>query len=955
MSRPEAERERREVHEARRALAERLAGTLDPNALAQAINRAREHSHQLIALPRPEADPNVSLRKSADIIVQTGKGVTVKAASARRKPITFGSTGQFVKVTSKNSFPSARLRFKLTEKDINHLDPDSVLVARWDESTEHFRVIPQSGYNRQFGYAFARISRPGLYTAVGVPRDPRIRTTLDLVSAMRGWMPLDPKRKFIPKICQLILCNSKMRKLGKNGRGLEELGFSSADFVGGPGGANVCDMCLGGHGLLDVDVLEAIGCPPRSLPCKIPPFWPRPCKAWVSVGPDNVPGRINALAIDPVDGEIIYAGSAAGGVFKTTNAAFSWTAMWEKQLSLAIGGLGIAPSDRSIIYAATGEWDVSVSAIYTMYPGVGVYRSSDAGSTWRQLAPISSSETSAVAVDPTNPNRIFVAGGRGLHRSTNGGTTWGVIPPNTQGVFDGAVSDVVIDPNNANRIYIGVHHSTVKTGGVYRSTDGGNTWTLLTNGISSGTAADAPKVALGRSGTHGTQFVVVKMSNLVFTSIDGGNTFTQKPTNPGFVTQMGRYMNVIAVDPTDEMVLFGADLQLFRSEDGGTTWSSVGTAAPARKNRVHDDVQALVFDPSDHNKVFVATDGGIYKSVDNGKNWEATHGAGGIPADPIVSSDLVTLQCWTIAVAQGPRLAYAVTTHDNYSYAWLTGNRFTFVNYQHRGEGGWIEYDPKDADIIYTDNWFSNVVKTLDGTKWWQQQVWSDLGIDTSNLNLEAFSIAWNNTSWLLAITRPTGVLFRSANGGATWTSVLSVAGDEISAVQFSPSDDNHAYAATNSGRVWHSGNGGVTWTELARVGLPNARVHDIEVDWDDPVRVYLAFGTRGALGGVGYRQLWRGEVGAGSQAKWFDISGGLPVLSLPDLGLTGLTLDPLLDDTLYVSNIVGVYRSTDGGDSWAPFDEGLPNCFVSDLDIRKRDRTLYVSTMGRGVFRRTL
>lgn len=953
--RDEDERDRREVRAARAELAERFGGKIDPATVLRAIERARAYSAGLIEVPRAAVDPDRKLHGQDDLI--GGAGATVKTAPARRDRLALGGTRRFVTIAAKRAFASATLRFKVADKDVGHLESDTLMVARWDEASGRFHAIPRSGYNRRFGYVYARITRAGLYSVVGVPRDPRVVTTMRLLYDVGEWMPLDGTLKLTPKICGLILCNPGIARAIQDVA--VNLGLKPSDFGGGPAGRDICELCLGrgGRGDLGIpDILGTIGLGERP---RIPPpwlwTWPRPCRKWESMGPDNVPGRIRALAVDPTTGTTIYAGSAAGGVFKTTNAGVLWTPTWETQLSLAIGGLAIAPSNRNVIYAATGEWDVSVAAIYVMYPGVGVYRSGDAGTTWHRVAPIPSTQTSAVAVDPGNPDRVFVAGGNGLHRSMNGGQSWDVTGGNTQGVFDGEVSDVVIDPADANRLYIGVHHSAARTGGVYRSLDGGNTWTLLTNGIFSGAAADGPKIALGRSGTHGTQFVAVKMSNQIFTSVDGGTTFTQQPVNAGFNTGQGRYMNVIAVDPTNEAILFGGDFNLFRSANGGVTWTNVSTSGAARKNRIHEDVHALVFDPGNHDIVFVASDGGIYKSVDNGQHWEALHGAGGIPADPIVSSNLVTLQCWTVAVSQTPQLAFAVTSHDNYSYAWSAGRSFVYVNYFNRGEGGWIEYDPTNVDIIYTDNWYSNVVKTLNGSAWWQTQTWADLGIDTSNLNLEALSIGWIKPTRLLAITRPSGVVVRSTTGGAPWATVLSIPGVEISAVQFAPSDDNHAYAASASGRVWHSTDGGATWTELARVGLPNARVHDIEVDWDDPLRVYLAFGTRGALGAVGFRQLWRGAVGAGAQATWLDVSGALPAVSLPDLGLTGLALDPTLDDTIYVSNIIGVYRSTDGGDSWHPFDEGLPNSFVSDLDIRKRDRTLWVSTMGRGVYRRIL
>jgi photosystem II stability/assembly factor-like uncharacterized protein len=936
----EDEVRRFEVSEAR-AEARRALGYLEPNGIKTAIDRARAQTAKLRELTsrQPDARP---LRQPVEI---DAEGLTAQLVSTPPVPASFGSTGIWVDVKGTVPVRGATVRFRVEETRVRSVDPGTIAVVRFDARTKEFSLLPESGYRPDLGYVFARISRPGLYTAVGVPRDPRVRATLAAIAAFGDIGPLGGD--FTPKICGLILCAGGV-------------GAATGPQFG-PGGGNLCDLCLGGSkfpgGLTHLpegDLFHLLCADTPGGCIQWGPWQPAPsCPAWVSIGPSNVPGRIHALATDPANGAVLYAGSAAGGVFKTIQAGADWTAQWSDQLSLAIGGLAVAPSNKDVLYAATGEWDVSSSAIYTMYPGYGVYRSTNGGNTWNRLSPIPSEETSAVAVDPTDPNRVFVAGSRSLHRSTDGGAMWDVIGGNTNGIFDGVISDVVIDPTNANRLFIGVHHSGIRTGGIYRSIDGGQSWTLLATGIATGATADGPRVAIGRSGAHGTKFVAVKMGDQVYTSIDGGNTFTAQ-TNAGTAGD-GRYKNVISVDPTDESILFAGDLYLFRSTNGGTAWSNVSTAAPAWKNRIHADLHAIVFDPSNHNNMFVASDGGVYKSIDNGVNWEALHGEGGTSADPFVNSNLVTLQCWTVSVSQEPHYALAVTSHDNYSYSQHSGNTFTFLNYSGRGEGGWVEYDPNNADIIYTDNWFSDVRKTTNGTAWWQNQTWNSLGVESSNLNVEALSVAWTNSSQLLLIERPTGRVLRSTNGGGAWTPVLTVMGEEFTATAFAPSDDSHAYAATASGRVWHSIDGGATWTELARASLPNKRVHDIEVDWNDPLRVFLAFGTRGALAGVGFRQLWRGTVGAGSTAAWLDISGALTSTSLPDLGLTGLALDPTLEGTVYVSNILGVFRSLDGGDSWQPFDEGLPNTFISYLDLRRLDRTLYVSTMGRGVYRRKL
>lgn len=360
------------------------------------------------------------------------------------------------------------------------------------------------------------------------------------------------------------------------------------------------------------------------------------------------------------------------------------------------------------------------------------------------------------------------------------------------------------------------------------------------------------------------------------------------------------------------------------------------------------DLHDIVFDPNDNNHIYVASDNGVYESKDHGDNWLTrtdvfTQSANGLTAS----------QCWMIGVSQGQDLAYGVTTHDNFGYASRNNEPFNFVAYTYRGEGGWIQYDPKDANIIYMNNWSSGLVKTTHGQDPWQIQNWTKLPIESRDLTSVTMAIAWTNTNTLLAILLSDGTVSRSNDGGSSWNPVLAP-GPRISAVRFAPSDDNHAYAASADGRIWHSTDAGANWTELDNSGLPKKRIHDIQVDWSNPVQIYLAFGDRGALGAVGYRTLWRGLIGTGSQAAWTDISGK-PSTSLPDAGLTGLVIDPDSPNTLYVSSIRGVHNTRDGGNSWAAMNEGLPNSFVSSLTIRKVDRTLYLSTMGRGAYRRDL
>ena len=444
------ESRRREVRAAREQLSKQ-SRVRSLREVAGAITRAREHSEGLAERPRSNADPNQPLSGQVEIDAPN------KAAIIDRQPVpkTFGSTGKWIEVAAEGPMRAATLRFRLTDEETKPLETGTIVVARWDSGTRHYALVPQSGYNSSLGYAFARISRPGLYTAIGLPRDPKLRATLGTIGAMQNANLLIGEG-YTPGICGLILC--------------------VPDAGGGaPAPGGICDLCLGiaqfPGGFAQIPELQI---PPLCEICVPPPVLPRPCSQWVSMGPTNVPGRIHSLAVDPTAGSTLYAGSAAGGVFKSTDAGSNWSTQWERQLSLAIGGLAVAPSNRNVVYAATGEWDYFTNAIYASYPGYGVYRSSDGGTTWKRLTPIPSLQTAAVAIDQTKPDRVFVAGERSLHRSINGGSTWDTTAGNTQGIFDGVISDVVIDPSNADRIFVGVQHSNVRAGGVYRSTDGGS-------------------------------------------------------------------------------------------------------------------------------------------------------------------------------------------------------------------------------------------------------------------------------------------------------------------------------------------------------------------------------------------------------------------------------------------------------------------------------------------------
>jgi photosystem II stability/assembly factor-like uncharacterized protein len=929
--------------QARGAIMRGLLEADDAKGRLTLVQAARTQRARMRGLARTDANPAGRLRGAVQVTGLEKERLQAAPVKAPIERMSFGYAGICVEVVAKRAFGAAALRFRLDERRVAGLEARTITVARWEAGAGRFRLVSQSGYDARHGHAYARITRPGLYAAFGVPRDLRLKATLRAMKALGKLGRALDWKSLRPKICELILCNPDVGAFA-GGRGAPGGGFGPGDFDGIPGGGNPCGACLKMPGLEltpELDLIDETDGVPGSVIDPPAPL-PAPCSGWENVGPDNVPGRITSLALDPTNGDIVYAGAADGGVFKSIDAGLTWSTVWHDQLSLSIGAVAVAPSRAAVVYAATGEWGLGAGQGVFAPPGEGVYRSDDAGLTWTRCAPIESRYTNAVAVHPNDAARLYVAGDLALHRSRDGGRTWDA-GPGMAGVFEGVVSDVAIDPANPAHLLIGVDQA-----GLYESIDGGDSWQDVgarLPGLATMGAVRAPRIAIAAR-TGAAPRVVVKLAantratelvdyGRVFVSEDAGTSFVERtPLTDSWDASMYPYCNAIAIDPRAPDRWIAASVFPVRSTDAGVTWI-YPAVSPA-----HPDIHAIVYDPLRAAIVYMATDGGVYRSTNGGASWQ------------LRSTGMVTTQCYSIGVSQTGALRHAITTQDNACYSSASGHAFDVM----RGpEGGWADYAPNRADTVYANTAFESLHRSDDnGT------TWTNLGLFTQGWiepeKSKGLAIAWNNRRSLLAIDRSGPApfprmfdLLRSIDEGATWQQVLAGPGIAITVVKFAPSDDRHAYAGGRDGRIWHSADGGATWVELPRGVLPTGPIETIAVDWDDPTRIVVA------LRGVGPAPVWRGVMGAGGAAAWFPASGGTPETALPLLTPTALALDPAIDGAIYLASGLGVYRSLDAGDSWAPFDQGLPNCVVSDMVLRRDDRVLYACTYGRGVYRRAL
>jgi photosystem II stability/assembly factor-like uncharacterized protein len=423
-----------------------------------------------------------------------------------------------------------------------------------------------------------------------------------------------------------------------------------------------------------------------------------------SIGPATMGGRLDDIAVVESDPRIIYIGAAAGGLFKTVNGGITWQALFEDQPNPSVGAIAIAPSNPSIIYVGTGEANNRQSSSW----GDGVYKSMDAGATWTHIGLKETHHIGRIVVHPTDPNVVYVASSgdlwgpnkeRGVFRSTDGGVSW------TQTLIidqDTGVSDIAIDPQSPNILYAAAyqHRRTVfgyngggPGSGLYRSTDGGAHWTKLSKGLPP--TGDVGRCALSvyRKNPN-IVYALIEHRTLggVYRSEDKGVTWARmSDTNP-----RPMYFSQIRVDPNSDLKIWLGGVNIYMSEDGGRNF------VQTRFNRVHSDVHAIWIDPANSDHLLSGNDGGIWVTEDSGRNWRHLN---------------------NIALGQFYEVAYDFQkpyhicggAQDNYSWCGPSsttqqlgiGNE-DWITVQ-GGDGFYNRIDPSDPNIIYAESQDGNL------------------------------------------------------------------------------------------------------------------------------------------------------------------------------------------------------------------------------------------------------
>lgn len=645
---------------------------------------------------------------------------------------------------------------------------------------------------------------------------------------------------------------------------------------------------------------------------------------WRALGPDRVmasgfatAGRVSAIAIHPTDMNIIYAGGAQGGVWRSDDAGANWRPLTDGECSLAMGSIAIDPVNPDIIYAGTGEQHFSGDSYY----GCGVLRSLDAGETWEQQgvqayvdrgrgggARIARVVIDRATAGSATSTTVLAASTFGLFRSTDSGRSWGL-------VLEGTATDLVVHPTDPSIMYAAVYGN-----GVYKSSDTGASWTHTSTGmnldiarrINLAIAPSAPDTLYASFQTGESKGRGLTM----YRTANGATSWQELPATGASCWYQCWYDMTMAVHPNNPQTVYFGSLRIYRSLNGGQTFSEF------HPNEIYVDQHLLVFDTlRGANALYMANDGGVYRTVDGGINWTS------------LATNLAVAQYYR-GIGLHPSLAGVTLggTQDQGTQRSATGTRIWQKVFG--GDGGYTAFDVEDPGTWYVETqWIAN--SGYSGPRKNGTLVTNGIDLSERGLFIPPLVMDPVDSKRLYFGTRS---LYRTDDAAGRWERIYRTPSDRevITSIGLTPSDGNTVYAGVLWGQVIVTRDGGTTWQQSGS-GLPDRFIGDVVVHPDDPEQAYAVAG--GFLTGHVFQTVDGGRT-------WQDRTG-----NLPDHPVNAILYDPADLEGVFIGTDLGVFHSVGGGDVWERLDEDLPTVAVYDLAAQPGTSRLVAATHGRGMF----
>lgn len=687
-----------------------------------------------------------------------------------------------------------------------------------------------------------------------------------------------------------------------------------------------------------------------------------------NLGPAVGGGRVAAVAGIPGNPNVIYVGAAAGGVFKSTDGGNSFKPIFEHEAVATIGAIAVAPSNPSLVWVGTGE----TNPRNDVATGRGIYFSPDAGATWKLMGLEKTAQISGIVINPTNPDIVYVAAlghiwgpneDRGVFRTTDGGKTWQkVLFVNDK---TGAIS-LVMDPGNPMVLFAAMYEmqrypwmlvSGGDSSGIYRSKDGGSTWSKLTEGLPKGPIGRIGLAAATTNPNHIYALVETK-TGVLWESLDLGDHWREVSNNKALAVR-GFYFSQLQVSPENENHVFFISYDVLESTDGGHT-AHVAT----RGN--HVDNHALWLDPRNPNRIIQGNDGGVYLSLDGAKSWRYL--------------DTIPIEQFYM-VATDDEMPYMVCGGLQDNNGWcgpsntlgrgISGADWFVVT---GGDGEYVVPGSHKSNVVYTDSQ-NGSIQRLDLTTGHSASIRPYIhGVEDFAPSDLKYRFGWTSP---IAVSKSDAnevyiggnVLFKSTDGGKHWQALggdltrndkshqqssggpveLDLSGaetsDTILSIALSPVDKNVIWVGTDDGIVQTTRDGGKTWQRVSDniANLkPWGRVQQIETSPFDPNTAYVAFDYHE----VDDNHPYAFKTHDGGKT-WTSIAKGLPDTDPARV----IREDPNQKGFLVAGTDTGLFYSHDEGATWTPLHAGFPTVPVYDVQYHKQNHDLLVATHGRGMF----
>ena len=672
---------------------------------------------------------------------------------------------------------------------------------------------------------------------------------------------------------------------------------------------------------------------------------------WRLVGPFRGGRCVTATGI-PGNPSVFYFGSVGGGVWKTTDAGVTWQPIMDSQPVASIGAIAVAPSNPEVIYVGSGEADMRSQISY----GNGMYKSVDGGKSWTHIGLDDSRQIGKVLVDPQDANVVYVAAlghaygpnkERGVFKSTDGGQSWSPVLQKDENT--GAI-DLAFDPENPQTIYAALWQtrrppwnvypaSNGPGSGLYKSTDAGAHWTQLTNGLP-GEGLGRIGIAVSPSEPNRVYAIVDAKKGGLFRSDDAGATW-RLMDDEHRIWGRGWYFGVVAVDPKNPDLVYVSNTSFYRSTDGGKSFVSY-KGAPGG-----DDYHGVWVDPTDGNRIILSSDQGTVISLNAGATWSSWYNQPTAEIYRVSTDNSYPYWIWGAQQDSG-----AIAVHSRSKYASITERDWKGVSVG--GESGMLAPDPNDPNVV-----FGGTVS----------KYWADLSQDQDISPTLGREGNWRQT-WTLPLTFSPAdphklyfshqVLFRSINGGKSWDAISPDLTREdpgvpsnldpitakfgvesprkgvIYSIAPSPLDSNLLWVGTDDGLIHRTLDDGKHWQNVTPSELTAwSKVATLEASHFDKNTAYAAV-DRHRLEDY-EAHLYRTRDGGRS---WQPIANGITSY------LNVVREDPARRGLLYAGTEMGIWISFDDGDHWQPLQLNLPPVSVRDINIHGDD--IVIATHGR-------